>query len=99
MNFSDIFFFFPTARTKKKKNIIYIYTINIFYTKQCVIADGNEGIMILLKRDYLIQMIDQQRNTDVKLVVRFFNLKDSVIHVTDKTEIEIDDEVNILLTM
>ena len=64
-----------------------------------MIADGNEGIMILLKTDYLIAMIDQQRNTDVKLVVRFFNVKDGVIHVTEKTEIEIDDEVNILLTM
>ena len=40
-------------------------------------------------------MIDQQRNSDVKLVLHFFNLKDGVIHATDKTEIEVDDEVNI----
>ena len=42
-------------------------------------------------------MIDQQRNSDVKLVLHFFNLKDGVIHATDKTEIEVDDEVNINL--
>ena len=60
-----------------------------------MIADGKHGIMILLKRNYLINMIDQQRNSDVKLVLRFFNLKDGVIHATDKTEIEVDDEVNI----
>ena len=60
-----------------------------------MIADGNHGMMILLKTNYLINMIDQQRNTDVKLVLCFFNLKDGVIHATDKTEIEVDDEVNV----
>ena len=53
--------------------------------------------MILLKKDYQIKMIDQQRNSDVKLILRFFNIKDGVIHVTDKTEIEVDDEVNIYI--
>ena len=71
--------------------------INIFYIKQCVIADGKDGVMILLKKDYQIKMIDQQRNRDVKLILRFFNIKDGVIHVTDKTEVEVDDEVNIYI--
>ena len=83
-------FFFFFKKTKMEG-----LHINIFYIKQCVIADGKHGIMILLKRNYLINMIDQQRNSDVKLVLCFFNLKDGVIHATDKTEIEVDDEVNI----
>ena len=29
----------------------------------------------------------------MKVTVRFFNIDDGVIHTTDKTEIEIDDEV------
>ena len=36
-------------------------------------------------------MIDDHRNQ--KVTVRFFNIDDGVIHTTDKTEIEIDDEV------
>ena len=49
--------------------------------------------MILLKKIYLINMIDQQRNNNVKLILRFFNLKNGIIHTTDKTE-EVEDEVN-----
>ena len=60
-----------------------------------MIAERKHGIMILLKRNYLINMIDQQRNSDVKLVLCFFNLKDGVIHATDKTEIKVDDKVTI----
>ena len=38
-------------------------------------------------------MIDDHRDQKVKVRVRFFNIDDGVIHTTDKTEIEIDDEV------
>ena len=38
-------------------------------------------------------MIDDHRDQKVKVTVRFFNIDDAVIHTTDKTEIEIDDEV------
>ena len=38
-------------------------------------------------------MIDDHRDQKVKVTVRFFNIDDGVIHTTDKTEIEIDDEV------
>ena len=65
-------------------------------TLQCVIADGKIGIMILIKRNYLIRMIDDNRNEKVKLTLRFFNIEDKVIHTTDKTEIELDDTVIIL---
>ena len=40
-------------------------------------------------------MIYQNRNINVKVTIRFFNLSDHVIHATDKTEIELDDEVSI----
>ena len=40
-------------------------------------------------------MIYQNRNINVKVTIRFFNLKNHVIHATDKTEIELDDEVSI----
>ena len=40
-------------------------------------------------------MIYQNRNINVKVTIRFFNLNDHVIHATDKTEIELDDEVSI----
>ena len=66
--------------------------------KQCVIADGTNGIMILLKSNYLINIIDQQRDKNVKVAIRFFNLKDGIIHTTDKTEVEINGEVNIFLS-
>ena len=39
-------------------------------------------------------MIDQQQNNNVKLILRFFNLKNGIIHTTDKTEVEVEDEVN-----
>ena len=50
--------------------------------------------MLLMKRNFLINMIDDHRDQKVKVTVRFFNIDDGVIHTTDKTEIEIDDEVN-----
>ena len=43
-------------------------------------------------------MIDDHRDQKVKVTVRFFNIDDGVIHTTDKTEIEIDDEVIIYIT-
>ena len=49
--------------------------------------------MVLMKRNFLINMIDDHRDQKVKVTVRFFNIDDGVIHTTDKTEIEIDDEV------
>ena len=51
--------------------------------------------MVLLKRNYLIDMIYQNCNISVKVTIRFFNLNDHVIHATDKTEIELDDQVSI----
>ena len=66
--------------------------------KQCVIADGINGIMILLKSNYLINIIDQQWDSNVKVTIRFFNLKDGIIHTTDKTEVEINNEVNIFFS-
>ena len=62
---------------------------------QCVIAQDNEGIMILMKRNFLINMIDDHRDQKVKVTLKFFKIDDCVITTTDKTEIEIDDEVNI----
>ena len=53
--------------------------------------------MTLVKSSYLIKMIDENRTSRVKLTIRFFNLKDGVIHTTDKTEVEVDDEVYIKL--
>ena len=38
-------------------------------------------------------MIDDHRDQKVKVTVRFFNIDDGVIHTTDKTENEMDDEV------
>ena len=61
---------------------------------QCVIAQDNEGIMVLMKRNFLINMIDDHRDQKVKVTLRFFKIDDGVITTTDKTEIEIDDEVN-----
>ena len=58
-----------------------------------MIAQDNEGVMVLMKRNFLINMIDDHRDQKVKVTVRFFNIADGVIHTTDKTEIEIDDEV------
>ena len=62
---------------------------------QCVIAQGNAGIMVLMKRSYLIDIVNDHRDTKVKVTVRFFNIEDRVIHTTDKTEIEIDNTVSI----
>ena len=42
-------------------------------------------------------MIDDHRDQKVKVTVRFFNIDDGVIHTTEKTEIEIDDEVYYIL--
>ena len=52
---------------------------------------------MLVKSTYLIRMIDENRTNRVKLTIRFFNLKEGVIHTTDKTEIEVDDQVYIKL--
>ena len=46
-----------------------------------------------MKRNFLINMIDDHRDQKVKVTVRFFSIDDGVIHTTDKTEIETDDEV------
>ena len=51
--------------------------------------------MVLLKRSYLIDIINDNRDEKVKVTVRFFNLEDRVIHTTEKTEIEINTMVNI----
>ena len=51
--------------------------------------------MMLVKSSYLIRVIDKNRTNQVKLTIQFFNLKDGVIHTTDKTKIEVDDEVHI----
>ena len=63
---------------------------------QCVIAEGNSGIMVLLKRSFIIGIINEHRDVNVKVTVCFLNLKDRVIHTTEKTEIEINTTVNIL---
>ena len=62
-----------------------------------MIAQDTDGIMVLLKRDYLIDTIYQNRNMKVKVTIRFFNLNEGVIHTTDKTEIELDDEVFMII--
>ena len=41
-------------------------------------------------------MIDSQRHNDTKISLRYFNMKDGIIHPTEKTEIELDYEVNIM---
>ena len=51
--------------------------------------------MILVKKTYLIRLIDDNRGKKVNLTIRFFDLKDGVVHTTEKTEIEVDDEVYI----
>ena len=51
---------------------------------------------MLVKSTYLIRVIDKNRTNRLKLTIQFFNLKDGVIHTTDKTEIEVDDQVYIL---
>ena len=51
--------------------------------------------MVLLKRSYLIDIINDHRDEKVKVTARFFNLEDRVIHTTEKTEIEINTMVNI----
>ena len=60
-----------------------------------MIAQGYAGIMVLLKRNYLINMIDDNQDEKVKVTVRYFNVEDRVIHTTDKTEIEITSTVNV----
>ena len=52
---------------------------------------------MLVKSSYLIRMIDENRTNRVKLTIQFFNLKDGVIHTTDRTKIEVDDQVYIKL--
>ena len=51
--------------------------------------------MVLLKRSYLIDIINDYKDEKVKVTVQFFNLEDCVIHTTEKTEIEINTMVNI----
>ena len=51
--------------------------------------------MVLLKRSYLIDIINDHRDEKVKVTVQFFNLEDRVIHTMEKTEIEINTMVNI----
>ena len=66
-----------------------------FFFIQSVITQNNNGIMVLLKRHYLIDMIYQNHKINMKVTIRFFNLNDHVIHATDKTEIEFDYQVSI----
>ena len=79
---------------KKIKNWNYYYSLrkNNPYL-QFVIADGNTGIMVLLRRNYLIDMMNDHRNEPVKVTIRFFNIEDHIIHTTERTEIELDDTV------
>ena len=79
----------------KLNNLLLYLKYHKFFFIQCVIAQNDNGIMVLLKRHYLIDMIYQNRNINVKVTIRFFNLNDHVIHATDKTEIELDDQVSI----
>ena len=41
-------------------------------------------------------MIDSQQHNDIKISLHYFNMKDGTIHPTEKTEIELDYEVNIM---
>ena len=59
-----------------------------------MIAEDNNGIMVLVKRKYLIDMMNYNCDAKVKVTIRFFNLIDQVIYATDKTEIELDDKVS-----
>ena len=91
---------FTEINIQKKKyyklnNLLLHLKYHKFFFIQCVIAQNNNGIMVLLKRHYLIDMIYQNRNINMKVTIRFFNLNDHVIHATDKTEIELDDQVSI----
>ena len=79
----------------KLNNLLLHLKYQKFFFIQCVIAQNNNGIMVLLKRHYLIDMIYQNRNINMKVTIRFFNLNDHVIDATDKTEIELDDQVSI----
>lgn len=46
-----------------------------------------------MKKDFLIRTLSDARGEKVKVTFRFFNLEDGIIHTTDKTEVQIDDEV------
>ena len=58
---------------EKLENITENLT-KISFHFQFVIAQGDEGIMVLLKRSYLIDIINDHREEKVKVTVRFFNL-------------------------
>ena len=79
----------------KLNNLLLHLKYHKFFFIQCVIVQNNNGIMVLLKRHYFIDMTYQNRNINVKITIRFFNLNDHVIHATDKTEIELDDQISI----
>lgn len=46
-----------------------------------------------MKKDFLIRTLSDARGQKVKVTFRFFNLENGIIHTTDKTEVQIDDEV------
>lgn len=49
--------------------------------------------MVLMKKNFLISTLSDVRGQKVKVIFRFFSLEDGVIHTSDKTEVQIDDEV------
>ena len=55
--------------------------------------------MVLLKRTYLIDIINDHRDEKMKVTVQFFNLEDHVIHTMETAEIEINTTVNISFRM
>lgn len=62
-----------------------------------MIANESDGIMILTKVPFQIDMMTDCRNDVMKVMVtiRFFEVQDGMISTTEKTEIEIEAEVYI----
>ena len=61
-----------------------------------MIADGDQGIMVLTKIPFLIDMIIDAKDQIRKVMVsiRFFELQNKMIATTEKTEIEIEAHVS-----
>ena len=62
----------------------------LFIAMQCILAEGNYGIPVLLKREYTTQALP----IDTKLTITGFRVMDNIIRTDDNASItEVDDEV------
>ena len=62
-------------------------------------GDGQYGVLVIVKNIHAIRALSRRIDTDIKLTVRYFQMQKGVMLTDTSSEVEVDDEVTVNLSL